>query len=197
MSASRSSPRGRDAVKAALVRAATDLFAARGPGGVSVRDVAAKAGVNHGLVHRHFGSKEELLAQVLEQLRAGLQAELPANADGDVALLARDLLAVSRRHGAWWRILARALLDGEDPRRLQATFPVIDRLRNAIERAPASTLRGLDPRIVTAVVVATGLGLLLFAPFLRAAVGLGRDEWKRYEAALPAVLGELLRSRSA
>ena len=195
MSTAETMPRGRAAVKAALVRAATDLFAARGPAAVSVRDVAAHAGVNHGLVHRHFGSKEQLLASVMETLRAELQAELPP-ADGgtSVATLVREVLLAARSHRAWWQILARSLLDGEDPTRLHATFPVIARLRAAIERVPASALRGLDPRLVTAMLVAMGLGMLLFAPFLRAAVGLREDEWDRYQAVLPGIFTELLRA---
>jgi AcrR family transcriptional regulator len=198
MSRAPSIPRGRDAVKHALVRAATELFAAHGPAAVSVRDVAAHAGVNHGLVHRHFGSKEQLVAEVMAALRSELHADLPADDDSiPIAVLVREALAAMRRHRAWWQILARALLDGEDPRKLHATFPVIDRLRRAIERAPASALRGVDPRFVTAIVVATGLGFVLFAPFLRAAASMRKDEWDRYEAALPAILAELLRAQSS
>jgi hypothetical protein len=58
------------------------------------------------------------------------------------------------------------------------------------DRSPAKS----DPRFVTAIVVATGLGVVLFAPFLRAAAGMRKDEWDRYEAALPAILAELLRA---
>src|SRR5690349_5044299 len=61
-------PRGRDAVKPAILDAAAELFAARGPRAVSVRDIASHAGVNHGLVHRHFGSKEAVLRAVLTSL---------------------------------------------------------------------------------------------------------------------------------
>lgn len=190
-------PRGRDAVKQALVRAATELFAARGPASVSVRDVAAHAGVNHGLVHRHFGSKEQLLASVMEELRGELQAEISpegaATHGESIATLVREALQATSRHRAWWQILARASLDGEDPRTLHASFPVIGRLRAAIERVPARARRGLDPRLVTATLVATGLGLLLFAPFLRVALGLSQDEWDRYEAALPGLFAEILR----
>lgn len=193
MSATRRTPRGREAVREALLAAATELFAARGTAAVSIRDVAAHAGVNHGLVHRHFGAKERLVAAVMEQLRSQLQAELPGP-DEEVALgsLLQAAWRATRRHRAWWQILARALLDGEDPRRLQASFPVIDRLRGAIARADPGPLRGLDPRLLTALVVAAGLGLLAFGPFVRAAVGLSDAAWRRYEDALPELLAATL-----
>lgn len=44
----------------ALINAAGELFAARGLDGTSTRAIAAKAGVNIGGIHYHFGSKENL-----------------------------------------------------------------------------------------------------------------------------------------
>lgn len=49
-----------------ILRAADELFAARGYSGVSVRDIAARAGVNKGLVYYHHGSKAELFERVLD-----------------------------------------------------------------------------------------------------------------------------------
>src|SRR5258708_39978720 len=60
-------PRGREAVMTAVLDAAMALFAAHGPASVSVRDIAAAARVNHALVHRHFGSKQEVLRAVLDR----------------------------------------------------------------------------------------------------------------------------------
>jgi AcrR family transcriptional regulator len=54
-------PRERQEVMAAVLDAATALFAARSPASVSVRDIANAARVNHALVHRHFGSKKAVL----------------------------------------------------------------------------------------------------------------------------------------
>src|SRR6202167_530171 len=47
-----------------LLQAAERLFAAHGYSGVSVRELAAAAGVNSALVAYHFGSKEGLLSEV-------------------------------------------------------------------------------------------------------------------------------------
>jgi AcrR family transcriptional regulator len=53
--------RGSDAVKTALIEAAASMLGEVGPRGISVRDVAERAGVNHGQVHHYFGGKRGLL----------------------------------------------------------------------------------------------------------------------------------------
>jgi AcrR family transcriptional regulator len=49
-----------DAKRAAILEAARAAFAERGFGGATLRDIAQRAGVTHGLVIRHFESKESL-----------------------------------------------------------------------------------------------------------------------------------------
>jgi AcrR family transcriptional regulator len=51
--------------KVALLESAIELLAAHGPDGVSSREVAKAAGVNYGLVHYYFGSRNELLRQAV------------------------------------------------------------------------------------------------------------------------------------
>ncbi len=58
-----------------LVAAAERLFAARGFGGVSVRLIAAEAGVNWSLVGYYFRGKHGLLAEVYRRHCATLNAE--------------------------------------------------------------------------------------------------------------------------
>lgn len=148
---------GRDAVAAAVLSAATELYAERGPAATSIRDVAERAGVNHGLVFRHFGAKDALVAAVLNHLATESEAAMADPTDADPRL---------RRHRI---VLARCLLDGYPVDRLQERFPVVNRL---IEQAPAA---GRDPATLAldvAHAVAFRLGWELFAPFLRAAAGL-------------------------
>ena len=59
----------RDAARTAqtILRAAQELFAARGYTTTGVREVAALAGVNSALVRRYFGSKEGLLRAAVEE----------------------------------------------------------------------------------------------------------------------------------
>jgi AcrR family transcriptional regulator len=51
--------------KVALLESAIELLSMYGPDGVSSREVAKAAGVNYGLVHYYFGSRNELLRQAV------------------------------------------------------------------------------------------------------------------------------------
>lgn len=50
-----------------LIESATPLFAKRGFAAVSIRQLAEAAGVNSAMISYHFGSKENLYKEVLEQ----------------------------------------------------------------------------------------------------------------------------------
>ena len=52
--------------KRALLEAAVRLLDRRAAGDISVRDIAAEAGVNHGLVHHYFGTKQRLFVAAME-----------------------------------------------------------------------------------------------------------------------------------
>jgi AcrR family transcriptional regulator len=169
-------PRGRAEVRAAVVAAAAELFATRGPSAVSIRDIAERALVNHGLVHRHFGAKDKLVRAVMDGLAQDLDAGAAAHPAEN---LPADLFALAER-SRYWRILARALLDGADPRDLQGGFPVV---RRFLARARAAKQEGLlkediDPRLIVAMSLALSLGWLVFAPFIVAATGLGESAEK-------------------
>jgi len=81
-----------------ILRAALRAFAVRGFDGASTREIAAKAGVNHGLIPYYFGSKQKLWQAAVdlafEQLKAGVEAILadPSFAD-DRARAARLIRA--------------------------------------------------------------------------------------------------------
>lgn len=59
-------PKKSDRTRAAILEAARQLFAERGPAATTVRDVAAAAGVDPALVIRYFGSKDELFLRAAE-----------------------------------------------------------------------------------------------------------------------------------
>ncbi len=61
-------PRGKAAVVQAVMDAAIPLIAERGVKSVGLRDVAKVANVNHGLITRHFGTKEGLIRQISDSL---------------------------------------------------------------------------------------------------------------------------------
>lgn len=157
-------PTGPDEVRGALVRSAAELYAARGPARVTVREVAAVAGVNHGLVHRYVGSKDDLLGAVLDELADAMAAEIAAGDDDP------PRFAPGTAGDRYLRVLAHALLDGSAPELHQTSFPLVDGLvRLARQR------RGLDEqaaRVAAARVAAQQLGWRLFGPFVLRAAGL-------------------------
>ena len=63
---------GRREAVGALLDAAERLLVEQGYGAVTTRNLAERAGVNHGLVHYYFGSMEEVMVQVLERFTARL-----------------------------------------------------------------------------------------------------------------------------
>jgi AcrR family transcriptional regulator len=62
------SMRGRVNVEEKLLKASCKLLAQKGPKGVSNRDIAKQAGVNHGQIHHYFGSKRGLLKAAISKL---------------------------------------------------------------------------------------------------------------------------------
>ena len=165
-------PTGKQEVVAALLDAATDLFAARGPGAVSVRDVATRAGVNHGLVHRHFGSKDGLVRAVLDRLVADLRARYAGGVpDGAVRSALFDEIAANDEY---WRVLARTLLDGHTEWLDHGQFPLIGAgvasLDAAMKRGGGQAFG--DAQAMVASYAAAALGWLVFEPFIAAATGM-------------------------
>jgi AcrR family transcriptional regulator len=70
--AARSPGAARDAARTALLDAAEHLLIEDGYAGITTRQLAAEASVNHGLVHYYFGSVAELLFQAMERFTARL-----------------------------------------------------------------------------------------------------------------------------
>jgi len=156
-------PRGEHEVRASLIGAAIELFAERGPSAVSVRQIAEAAGVNHGLVHHYFGSKDGLITAVLDLLSTEATAEIAAHAPSAVIYASGG---PSELHG---RILAHLLLEGADPRALQTDFPAVHHL---IAQFRAAGLGARAAKERAAQVAAMVLGWQLFEPFLTTAAGL-------------------------
>src|SRR5437762_7377291 len=77
---------GREEVIRRLVAAAATLFAEDGPDGVSLRQVAAKAGVNYGLIHQYVGTKDDLLRLVFRSVSESAAGRFAEAGDLDAAL---------------------------------------------------------------------------------------------------------------
>jgi AcrR family transcriptional regulator len=153
-------PTGREEVAAAILEAATELFAERGPAATSIRDIAARSGVNHGLVFRHFGTKEQLVGAVLDQLGKNLTDLLQSGTTPEVLDRALD---------RQMRVMARTLLDGYPAAQLQKRFPNIAALLDWVRPLHDDDT---SARLAVANALALQFGWRLFAPILRSATGL-------------------------
>jgi AcrR family transcriptional regulator len=160
-----SAPRGRDEVRSAVLDAAAALFAQHGPSRTSTRDIAQAAGVNRGLLHRHFGSKEELVAAVVARGAAQL-ADAVGDADSVGEIVDRLFELGEGARGAS-ELLAQALADGMHLDLAQHGMGILDRL--------AGVLGGDDRRYEAAVFLAALLGWQLFSDALLATQGLAPD----------------------
>ena len=82
------SSRKRDAArtKGAILRSAVTEFAANGPAGTRVDEVAIRAAVNKSLIYQYFGSKQELYAEVLTDVLNRATERLGVLAEGSVGI---------------------------------------------------------------------------------------------------------------
>jgi AcrR family transcriptional regulator len=94
-------PAGRSAAEDALLDAAEWLLVDVGYAGITTRLLAEEAGVNHGLVHYYFGSKENLFVRALERFTERLISRQ------------RELYAADEPFLEKWRTAMRYLV-GED-----------------------------------------------------------------------------------
>lgn len=151
----------------AIAAAAHRLFVERGPAAVSLREIAAAAEVNLGLIHRYVGGKDDVVALVLDRHGEAATRALAPVVDLEGLL---DLIASGARPSA--RLFAGILLDDVDAVRLKREFPVAVALTDALRAAPAGF--GADAATTAALLQSLVLGWEIFGPFLLAAAGADR-----------------------
>lgn len=168
-----------------MLAATSGLVAERGPDGFSVRDIASRAGVNHALVHRHFGTKAEVLEEMLAAdaaavVAAVIESGLPTSGrvtpEGVSALL--ELLA---DRPSYWRTLVHAILAAPEAA-LPGTASTTELFSNlwregAGDRAVPSSVAGM-----------TVLGWLIFGGFMADSTGANVEDVRREVAAQVAAL---------
>jgi len=141
-----------DATRGRMLDAAVQLFAERGLGSTSVRDVAGAAGVSLAMVHHYFGSKDDLYDACIDATYAELSAmkgalalELASTAPlGE--LFARAVVTsfrFAREHRTAVRLLVRAAVSSGElhPRGRKLLLEALDVVSTAVgarlERPPS------------------------------------------------------------
>jgi AcrR family transcriptional regulator len=160
----------------AVIDAAIRLFAQRGPSAVSLRDIAKEAGVNYGLIHRYFGSRDDVLRAAFEELADRATHRLLGTRTIE-EMWPRVWVDVADDYA---RMVAWSLLEGHRPQDHIRHAPSAAAIAGIVARyadQSTSPTTDFDPRVVAAALVVTGMGWKLFAPFVTAALDLDdRDQ---------------------
>ncbi len=166
VSPARTAARG-DETREALLAAAHDLLAGEGPGALTVRRIAAAAGMSTMNVYSRFGGKDGVLDELFID---GFRRMTEAMADVSAT---DDTLADLRRCGEAYRRFARenptyySLMfdrvvpdfepsDAAREQALGALMGVVERVERAID---AGTIRGGDPFVIACALWACDHGL--------------------------------------
>lgn len=177
-----------------LLASAIELFARRGPASVSIRDVALHAGLNHGLLHRHFGAKDALIAEAIEVGVASLMpgALAPGGLDID------QVVQVMHDDPVPARLIARTLVDDIAISSVRFRYPVMDGVLALARSVPAEARPpGLDnPRIAAAAAASMVGGSVIWGPSLLAASGFRDDVQSALADLCRHLLGAPARARS-
>jgi len=153
--------------RATIRNAALHLFADRGPDAVTVREIAARAGVSPALVLHHFGSKDGLRAEVDAFAAQAFDAIFKALPSEELA----ELLAGEGATGSLAEAFARGFPPGSPlPAYLRRLFLTNDPAGSALFGRWYAATRG-----VLDVMVETGVARPSEAPDVRAAFFLVND----------------------
>ncbi|MEO6472812.1 MAG: helix-turn-helix domain-containing protein [Aeromicrobium sp.] len=169
-------PHGREEVRSAVLAATSALVAERGPAGFTVREIAARAGVNHALVHRHFGTKADVLEQMLAAdaeavVAAVVESGLPTRGQADPEVVA-ELLDLLADRPSYWRTLVHTVLDSPEAA-LPGTASTTE-LFSGLWRDDDT-----DRGVATSVAGLTVLGWLIFGRFMADSTGADAGEVRR------------------
>jgi AcrR family transcriptional regulator len=165
-------PRGGKAIKEAILQATEDLLARHSPTEISLRQIATAANLNHSLIHRYFGTKENVILAVHERIisKLGEQFSEIESLDGNV----ERLFKINEQNPSRRILLARAMLDGADPQLIRHHFPTVHQLIELLKKKKTETPTSseFDAETLAAFFVGAVMGWFLYEPFLLAATDL-------------------------
>lgn len=137
----------RGAAAGRILEATSACIVQKGAADVSLQDVAEAAGVSKALIHYHFHDKGELLARLVEWLRAGLVARQSTALSGVSGSAALDAL---------WQWLSDELERGDLRALLDLTLVQGEAVQSAV-RITAAERRDVATEVITQLFEALGL----------------------------------------
>lgn len=158
-----------------MVSAAAELLGEVGPRAMSVRMVAERAGVNHGLVHHYFGGKDGLMRAAMVRL-VEEHARFAKEQSHGHPIPAPLALTGDQRY---LRAVVRAVLDDELDLAKTELDTGVSIPRGALEHVRARTGKSKDDTELKAMItlgMAMEMGWAALEPFLFAVADVGVDE---------------------
>lgn len=150
----------------AILLAAGELFTTRGPSQVSLREVAERAGVNYGLIHHYFGTKEALLSELMRHFTSYGTTFITDDAIESTAQL------FDADSGNFAEMLAWSVLDGASPHNVFGDTSSVARFTEVIEQhwqreGARLDEAPFDSRLVAGFVILNILVWDFYAPYIR------------------------------
>ncbi|MFB8402334.1 TetR/AcrR family transcriptional regulator [Streptomyces sp. NPDC055912] len=168
--------RTRQETEADLLDAALRLLERDGAlAGITLREVAKEAGVNHGQIYQYFGDRQTLLraaiARILDTRALGAQSHW----DKPFAERRRAMLKYALDQPQLLRLEALLALDGDPELTL---FPELNRTRTSLERdrREGEIPEDADGLVMHAMTAATYLGYCIFRETIARDLGLDPEE---------------------
>jgi AcrR family transcriptional regulator len=197
------SPRDRDATVAAILAAATELMAKKGPDGFGLAELGDRAGVSFGLIHRYFGGKAGLLKETLRQpfgrqLARVLELYTGNEGERSSAPMLELLFNAQERNPHYVRLIAWGILTELLTKDVFATHrPTVTRLLAGYRRdLQAEGATDVDTRAVAALLLTATLGFQLFRPMLESLLETDGDFEATYRRHLAIALEAFRRPRA-
>jgi TetR/AcrR family transcriptional regulator, repressor for neighboring sulfatase len=191
-SSARTAPAGRDAVTQAVIEAAAELFSERNPSQVSVREIAARAGVSHSLVHRYLGTKEDIFNAALKFDRDQLTQSIASSPHMAQMPHSFDQTFPGRRY---LRTVLRAALDDFPIDMSKNAFEVSQTMLDRLKEHPVIAgpdEPGFDPRLLIFAISAAVAAISIAEPVFLARAGLQSKDPEEVHAEFDRLMQRIL-----
>ncbi len=154
-------PRNAEATKQALSDAAQELFGQHGFDGTTIREIGERAGVDHALIARYYGSKADLyIAALVAEVRGD---QLPLDFEG-LKDMAEGMVTRMDSHGLGPVMQALIRTETADPvhkaARAHIARRMVDPMVAEVTRRAADEAR-LRSELVVSALIGIGLGRAL------------------------------------
>lgn len=118
----------REEKKALIMDAALEHFAREGYHNSTINIIAKHAGISKGLMYNYFKSKEELLAEIINESICEISAYFDLDRDGilteeEFELFLRKSFVIIREKAVFWRLFFQLMFQKDIREQLLVSFP--------------------------------------------------------------------------